>query len=200
MTRTFALNWDYRCPFARVAHEHVLTGLAAGADWDVQFVAFALDQVYVEDGAPAVWERVGEHPGLLPNLAGIAVRDQQPEAFLAVHRALFKGRHERKLDLRRPETVAEILTEAGADAAAALAEVESGRPAKTLGVEHAEWVGRYEAFGVPTFLVGGDAVFVRLMNPPEGDADRAVATIERTLDLMTAWPELNEFKHTTLPR
>ena len=27
----FAVTWDYRCPFARNAHEHVLDGLAAGA-------------------------------------------------------------------------------------------------------------------------------------------------------------------------
>ena len=27
---TFAVNWDYRCPFARNAHEHVVAGLATG--------------------------------------------------------------------------------------------------------------------------------------------------------------------------
>jgi hypothetical protein len=36
----FAVTWDYRCPFARNAHEHVLAGLADGADWDVTFVPF----------------------------------------------------------------------------------------------------------------------------------------------------------------
>ena len=34
-THTFAVTWDYRCPFARNAHEHVVTGLQGGADWDV---------------------------------------------------------------------------------------------------------------------------------------------------------------------
>ena len=48
--RTFAVSWDYRCPFARNAHEHVLEGIVAGADWDVTFVPFSLNQVHVEEG------------------------------------------------------------------------------------------------------------------------------------------------------
>jgi hypothetical protein len=43
----FAVTWDYRCPFARNAHEHVLDGLAAGAEWDVTFLPFSLGQVHV---------------------------------------------------------------------------------------------------------------------------------------------------------
>jgi hypothetical protein len=50
MTAVFAVTWDYRCPFARNAHEHVLTGLTAGADWQVTFVPFSLGQVHVEEG------------------------------------------------------------------------------------------------------------------------------------------------------
>ena len=56
MTLSFAVTWDYRCPFARNFHEHVLTGLEAGADWDVRFVPFSLDQVHVAEGDPDVWD------------------------------------------------------------------------------------------------------------------------------------------------
>jgi len=42
MTLSFAVTWDYRCPFARNAHEHLLTALESGADWDVRFVPFSL--------------------------------------------------------------------------------------------------------------------------------------------------------------
>ena len=49
----FSVNWDYRCPFARNAHEHVMAGLEAGADWDVTYVAFSLNQAHVEEGQPA---------------------------------------------------------------------------------------------------------------------------------------------------
>ncbi len=49
-TRSFAVTWDYRCPFARNAAEHVLDGLGAGADWDVRWVPFSLGQVHVAEG------------------------------------------------------------------------------------------------------------------------------------------------------
>jgi hypothetical protein len=45
----------------------------------------------------------------------------------------------------------------------------------------------------------GESVFIRFMNRPEGDGALATKTIERALDLLT-WPELNEFKHTSIPR
>jgi hypothetical protein len=38
------------------------------------------------------------------------------------------------------------------------------------------------------------------MNRPAGDGALGMATIERLLDLMAGWPELNEFKHTSLSR
>ena len=63
MSASFSVTWDYRCPFARNAHEHVLTGLEAGADWDVTFSAFSLDQAHVEEGQPAVWDVPDRYPG-----------------------------------------------------------------------------------------------------------------------------------------
>jgi hypothetical protein len=45
-------------------------------------------------------------------------------------------------------------------------------------------------------MAGNRGVFVRLMERPTGDDPAAsVHTIERTLDLLTDWPVLNEFKH-----
>jgi hypothetical protein len=52
---------------------------------------------------------------------------------------------------------------------------------------------------VPTFIVGDQAVFVRLLERPDGDGAKAKATIERLLDQID-WPTLNEFKHTSIPR
>jgi hypothetical protein len=42
-------------------------------------------------------------------------------------------------------------------------------------------------------------VFVRLMESPRDDADGR-ATVERILDTMTGWVDLNEFKYTSIPR
>jgi len=199
-TRTFAVNWDYRCPFARNAHEHLLAGLAAGADWDVRFLVFSLEQAHVEEHGTPVWEEAERHPGLVANLAGVVVRDRRPESFPAVHAALFSARHDRGLDLRDRAVVAAVLDEAGTDGAAVLAEVDAGWPLEILKTEHLEAVEGRQAFGVPTFMADGDAVFVRLMNRPAGDGQLATTTIERVLDLLTGWPELNEFKHTAVLR
>ena len=61
------------------------------------------------------------------------------------------------------------------------------------------FVESHEVWGVPTFIVGDRAVFVRLLEGPEGDSSLATSTIERVLDLL-GWANLNEFKHTNIPR
>jgi hypothetical protein len=200
MKRSFSVNWDYRCPFARNAHEHLLAGLQAGADWDVRFLVFSLEQSHVEEGGTPVWEEPDRHPGLVANLAGVVVRDRHPEAFPAVHAALFSARHDQALDLRDRALVAKVLDEAGVDSSGVLGEVDDGWPLEVLKSEHTDSVERLKAFGVPTFMSGDDAVFVRLMHRPAGDGELAVSTIERVLDLMNGWPELNEFKHTAVLR
>ncbi len=200
MPTSFAVTWDYRCPFARNAHEHLITALRSGVEWDVAFVPFSLDQAHVADGDEPVWEHPERFPGLLANAAGVVVRDRFPEAFLDVHEALFAARHDRALDLRDADVVAATLDAAGMDGAAVLAEVEDGWPLETIRKEHEAAVDRHQVFGVPTFVVGDRAVFVRLMVRPEGDVALATTTIERVLDLVTGWAHLNEFKHTSIPR
>jgi hypothetical protein len=194
----FAVTWDYRCPFARIGHEHILDGLEAGAPWDVTFVPFFLNQSHVAEGAPSAWEDPTQQPDLLALAAGVVVRDRYPDQFLAVHRSLFTARHDEGGDLRDRDVVREALTRAGADADAVLAEVDAGWPAKQIRTEHEDMVGRLDVFGVPTFIVDDSAVFIRLMARPNGDGALAVATIERVLGLITDHPEINEFKHTQL--
>jgi len=45
---SFAVTWDYLCPFARNAHEHLVAGLEGGAPWDVTFSPFSLIQAQNE--------------------------------------------------------------------------------------------------------------------------------------------------------
>src|SRR3954451_24375772 len=94
MALSFAVTWDYRCPFARNAHEHLLTALEAGADWDVNFVPFSLGQVHVGEGETDVWDEPEKDTGLVALQSGTLVRDRHPEQFYAVHRALFAARHD----------------------------------------------------------------------------------------------------------
>ncbi len=198
MTIAFAITWDYRCPFARNAHEHVVTGLESGADWDVTFVPFSLGQVHVAEGDVDVWDEPGKDSGLLALRAGTVVRDRFASQFLAVHRALFAARHDDGLQLS-DDVVRAVLTANGVDADAVFAEIATGEPLTTVRVEHQQAAKEHDVWGVPTFIVGDQAAFVRFMNRPDGDAELARQTIERTVALL-AWPELNEFKHTSIAR
>ncbi|MGI8752339.1 MAG: DsbA family protein [Acidimicrobiales bacterium] len=200
MALSFAVTWDYRCPFARIAHDHLVTALIAGAEWDVTFRAFSLDQGHVEEGQPPVWDDPGQFPGLLANEAGIVVRERQPEQFLTVHEALFSARHDRALDTRKREVIAEVLDGSGVDGGQVLAEIDDGWPLEMFRKEHTTAVDELEVFGVPTFISGDQAAFVRLLERPQGDVEVARATIERIVTLLTGWPELNEFKHTRIDR
>ena len=197
---TFAVSWDYRCPFARNAHEHLVAGLREGADWDVTFVPFSLNQVHVAEGEPDVWEDESKAAALLAMQVGIVARDRHPDRFLDVHEALFRARHDEGRDIREEGVLREILTEQGVDADAVFAEITDGWPLEQFRKEHEAAAGDHKVWGVPTFIVGDGSVFVRLMNRPQGDAQLATRTIDRVVDLVGGFPELNEFKHTSIPR
>jgi plasmid stability protein len=196
----FAVTWDYRCPYARNAHEHVVAGLLAGAPWDVTFLPFNLDQPHVEEGEPPVWDQPERFPGLLATAAGIVVRDLYPDKFLTTHLALFSARHDRSLDLRHRDVLAAVLTEAGVDGGGVLAALDDGWPLETFRKEHEAAVSEYQVFGVPTFVAGGRAVFVRLLSRPGDDGALATSTVQRVVDLTSGWDDLNEFKQTVVPR
>jgi hypothetical protein len=193
--RSFAVTWDYRCPFARNGHEAVVNALREGRDLDVRFLPFSLDQVHIEEGEPPVWERPpGEWgTGVLALLYGIAVRDSFPERFLDFHVEAFAARHDHGLKLGHEDVLRDVCTKVGLDPDAVAAEAHSGRPLKTLAAEHTEAVDKWAVFGVPTFIDGDEAVFVRFME--RGRVD----DLDRALDLLE-WTRLNEFKRTRIPR
>jgi hypothetical protein len=183
VARQFAVSFDYRCPFARNGHESVVAGLREGRDWDVRFLPFSLDQVHVEEGEPPVWEREPDvwGTGVQALLWGIAVRDS------------FAARHDEGRQIAKAEVLAEVAKSVGLDADAVAAEVASGRPLKVLAEEHTEADRRWHVFGVPTFIVDERAAFVRLMDRSNADE------VDKVLDLLE-WTDLNEFKHTSVPR
>ena len=197
---SFAVTWDYRCPFARNAHEHVVEGLKAGADWDVRFVPFSLGQVHVKEGEPDVWDDPAKASGLLAMQAGIVARERTPESFLDVHKALFAARFDKGQDIRERDILEATLNEAGVDGPAILAEIDDGWALETFRKEHEAAAGDHSVWGVPTFIADDQAVFVRLMHRPQGDGALAIKTIDRVVDLVGGWPELNEFKHTSVRR
>lgn len=198
--RAFAVTWDYRCPFARNAHEHVIEGLRAGAAWDVTFVPFSLGQVHVAEGEPDIWSHWRDDSGLLALQVGTVVRDQHPDRFLDVHEALFALRHDHGRHLRDDAAVHEVLVGLGLDADAVFEEIAGGQPIATVQQEHEAAAKEHSVWGVPTFIQGDQATFVRLMDRPRGDGRHAKESIDRVLELQAEFPTLNEFKHTSIPR
>ncbi|MGO9558017.1 MAG: DsbA family protein [Acidimicrobiales bacterium] len=196
----FTVTWDYRCPFARNAHEHLVAALEAGAPFDVTFLGYSLSQGHLEEGETPVWDEPSKDSGILAMQAGMVVRDKLPEKFLKVHRALFALRHDDSGDLRDKVAISRVLEEHGVDADFVFAEIESGWPLEVFHKEHDAGVDGNDVWGVPTFIIGDRAVFVRLMTRPDGDGVTGRRTIERVLQLLVDMPELNEFKHTTIPR
>ncbi len=203
--RSFSVTFDYRCPFARTAHEHVVAALQAGADWDVRFVPFSLGQAHVAEGETDVWDEPAKDTGLLALQAGVVVRDQQPDRFFDTHVALFAARHDEGRHIREQEVIEDVLRANGVDADAVFAEIAAGGPLDTIRKEHEIAVNEHRVWGVPTFIADdlqgeSQSVFVRLMDRPRGDIELATKTVDRVLDLVTGWPGLNEFKHTSIPR
>jgi DSBA-like thioredoxin domain len=195
----FAVTWDYRGRFARHLSDHVVTGLLDGADWDVEFRPFSVEQTRRSEGEPTIWEEPRASVSFLAMLVGLVVRDRFPERFPSVHAAVFAARHDHGLDLRRQDVLCSVLLDNGVDADAVFTEVATGAPLETYRREHEGSVAEHGVFGVPTLIVYGRAVFVRLMGGPDGEPSAARRTVEALLDLALGWPELNEFKHTTVP-
>ncbi len=189
----FGITFDYLCPFARNAAEAVLNGVEQGRDWQPRYVAFSLAQVHTAEDEPDVWDKPSGKSGVLALQWGVATRDHFPELFPAVHRALFAARHDEGQDINSESVIREAVTNAGADADAIGEIVAAGTQLETLAADHTEAVARWSVFGVPTFLVGEEAAFVRFMN--RGN----VEDLDRVLDMLT-WTNLNEFKRTTIPR
>ena len=87
-----------------------------------------------------------------------------------------------------------------ADAEYVFGEIAGGWPLDTFRKEHDAAERDHAVWGVPTFIAGDSASFVRVMTRPDGDGDVARTMIDRVMDLVEGFPELNEFKHTSIPR
>jgi hypothetical protein len=199
MRTSFGVTYDYRCPFARNAHEYIVAALRAGADWDVDFIPFSLSRIHDEEGDTPVWEDARRAPDLLALEVSVAVADIYPDRFLDVHEALFAARHDQARDLRDQLVVLDVLNSAGLDGTAVLERVADGSAHFEVQKRHESAASEHQVFGVPTFITGHDAAFVRLMGRPKGDGELATRTIERLLDLIGGQPDINELKHTTVP-
>ena len=196
----FVLLYDYRCPFARNVHEHVLAARASGLELDVTFEPFTLSQGHIAEGAPAVWDDPRHDGSMLSLEVSVAVRDAHPDSFDALHTVLFDARHERGISLTTREQIAELLVEVDLDPGEIFALVDSRGPRRLIADAWTHFHDDLGVFGVPTFVVDDrDATFVRLMTGPDRqDPGASMAVVERLLHLVIFQTEINEVKHTRL--
>ena len=192
---SFAITYDYLCPFARNANEAVVEALEAGVTWDVTFRPFSLQQNHNGDEELPVWDHALDADlgsGVRALLWSISVRDEFPDSFLAFHAALFAARHDEALDIGDERTLRDVAVAVGLDDVAVSGVVGTGMPQERLEDEHTSLVADFDVFGVPTFISNGEAVFVRIMDRHN------VADVTRVIDMLQ-WTNLNEFKRTSIP-
>ena len=197
-TLRFGLTYDYLCPFARNANEHVVAALRAGAAWDVDVRPFSLTQAKAAEAGDVRWDAPAalRRSGVLALAVAEVVRERAPDRFLDVHLELFALRHDRAEDLRDPDRVAAALSRAGAPTVLVDAAEDGLEPLRST---HEGLVAR-EVWGVPTFLGARRGVFVRLLDRPGDDGDVSRDRIERIVRLVDDEPMLHEFKQVDLPR
>jgi hypothetical protein len=192
----FTITYDYLCPFARIANETVIEAMRGGRAYGPTFSPFSLHQNSLGEGSVPVWDRPPDGDlgsGVLALLWSIAVRDFHPDLFADMHLALFSARHDHGADLADPAVLARIAASVDVDAAEIAEIVSGGDPMETLRKEHTYLVDRHGVFGVPTFIAGDEAVFVRFMERHRVD------DLDRVIDMIT-WTNVNEFKRTRIPR
>jgi 2-hydroxychromene-2-carboxylate isomerase len=193
----FAITFDYLCPFAAVANETVVAA-QDGSPHEVDFRAFSLSEVNRNGDSVPVWKARPSPRGVLALQWGLAVRDHVPDAFPAAHVAIFQARHRDGEDIEEPAVLRKAVARAGVDPDKVQEIVAGGGPLTALAADHTWAVETHRVFGVPTWITER-AVFTRLMERP-ADAAEARRTVDRILELVSGWPQLNEFKQTRIPR
>ena len=195
MTRSLAVTFDYRCPFAYNGNAAVIARAPRRRRLRVPLRA-----VLARPGPRGRGRAAGVGPRARRGAAAssrccTASRCATPSPTSSSTRT---SRCSRRATTRGSSSTTKTCcatpsTTAGLDADAVADEVASGRPLETLAAEHTEAVERWGVFGVPTFIEGDEAVFVRFME--RGRVD----DLERTLELLD-WTRLNEFKRPRIDR
>lgn len=200
MTISFGINWDYKCPFARNAHEHLVTALKSGVDWEVDFIPFSLTQTHIEEDMPSVFEDPERSDDLLAVSTGLVVRELYPDRFFDLHLAMFAARHDQSKDISDWGVISEVLSKFDIDPEKVKEQIDSGWPKDRYREGHTKSVGEYQVFGVPTFFVNDSATFVRVMTRPNSDPQYSVRLLSRVVESIMDYPELNEVKQTQISR
>ena len=131
----------------------------------------------------------------------MVVRDQHPEPSSTCTRPCSRSATTTAATCATRARCRATLDGVGVDADAVFAAIATGEPLETIRKEHEASAASHQRVGRADLHRSGDA---RHLRAPDGPARAATAPtppapIDRVLDLL-AWPDLNEFKHTSIPR
>lgn len=161
---------------------------------------FSLSQVNAEhDGRPrgwAIWKASLEEPvrGRRAFMAAEAARRQG--AFDTFHQLLLDARHSDGLDLDQEEVVITLADKAGLDRERFRADLADPSTLDTLRRGHA-LARRLGIFGTPTFVLGGQAAYIRLWEAPRDE--EAVVVFDEICRLVADRPWILEVKRPPAP-
>ena len=124
--------------------------------------------------------------GVQPLEPGLAGMDAEAAGAAAGHR------------IHKVDQLGEGVT--GVDADAVFAEVKTGKARAEIAETWTKRTHEQQVFGVPTFFVGDNAVFIRYMDRATSDGQASIAVIAELVDLIANRRAINEFKHTTIAR
>ena len=161
---------------------------------------FSLGQAHVEEGEADVWDEPERDSGLLALQVGTLVRDRFPDRFPAVHASLFALRHDEGKSLRDEAAAPQVLRGTASTPTPCSTRSPPASPSRVVKAEHTEAVERHKVWGVPTFIVGRPGGVRPAHAPPRGRRRCSARPRSSGCSTCSAWPELNEFKHTSIPR
>ena len=197
MARQFAVTFDYRCPFARNGHESVVAGLRDGPRLGRHASCRSRSTRCTSRRASRpVWERDPAEwgTGVLALLWGIAVRDAFPDHFLDWHIAAFAARHDDGAKIAKAEVLAR-----DRDVGRSRRRRRRGRGRVGPAAQDARRRAHRSRSSAGTCSASRRSSSA---SRPCSCASWTAGTpddIDRVLDLLE-WTDLNEFKHTSVPR
>ena len=197
-TRSFAVFYDYLCPFVYRASVLLQNVRDSGQrPIDIRWRYFSLIQVNSKDDGWTIWDALdSEARGRLAFKAAEAARRQG--AFDDFHMALLRARHEKRVDIDDVAVVEQVAEDSGLDLDRFRTDIADPQIVSALERDHRAAVAEYGVFGTPTFVFdAGATAYVRLSEPPE--ASDSVAIFDRVISIAAEEPRILEIKRPVKP-
>ncbi len=190
--------FDYTCAYSFAAAVWLRQVVARERDLAIEWRPFVLKETNRPpgEGLP-FWEQpgVGRTRTAVAFMAGQAAAQQDAAAYDRFRFALQTAFHGEPRDIRAPDVLPTMASEAGLDVARFAADLEQPGLLADVGRSHQQAVEHYAVFGTPTLVFpNGCAVYLKLAPAPtDGEAARV---FELLREINERHPTIQEIKLT----